>query len=378
MLGIILYLTTIGGVSHVSCLFVGLYALLFRGHSLKAIPHNVYTVLILYWMFILGATLNVAIQSAFTGNIEIPYVWLLPLVFIVAYTLNIKDITWLIALATIEALVGLYEYSIGVNTILPWVTSREIGESVYMYYNKVKGLSDGSATYTIKLLIALVLLEKYRCLFCKWCFNLLNMILLVAIIMCFSRTVLVCALLFKIVIILRGYYIKWQQVRTNQKIILFASFGFILLFFLFACSLIWEDFIFQFSRGSNTLDLSGRDHIWEFYTNFIKNNLFFGNGSFRLLNIDGKHAHNSYLQIVANNGLLLSLLFVFTTFFNIKKRDYVYVFPLLILAFAQYALFWGFSYADVILAFFIFNQNSCRLSLENKRYSLIKSDCRSC
>ena len=228
--------------------------MLFRGHLLKSIPRNVYTVLILYWVFILGATLNVTIHSAFTGNIEIPYVWLLPLIFIVAYTLNVKDITWLIVLAAIEALVGLYEYSIGVNTVLPWVTSREIGESVYMYYNKVKGLSDGSATYTIKLLIALVLLEKYRCLFRKWLLYLLNMILLVAIVMCFSRTVLVCAILFKIVIILRGYYIKWKQVGTNQKIVLFASLGFILLLFLFVCSLIWEDFIFQCSLEMDRFD----------------------------------------------------------------------------------------------------------------------------
>lgn len=188
MLGFLLYLTTLSGVPHIVCIVPALYALSFRNHVFKKFPRNVYILLVLYFFFIVGATFNTAIHSFFVDKIELPYVWLLPLVFIVSYALNIKDIKWLVVLALFEALIGLYEYSIGTSTILPWAVSREVGNSELMYFNKVEGLSNGSATYSIKLLIAIILLDKFRILFSKWVYSFVSIIVICAIIMCFSRT----------------------------------------------------------------------------------------------------------------------------------------------------------------------------------------------
>ena len=69
--------------------------------------------------------------------------------------------------------------------------------------------------------------------------------------------------------------------------------------------------MFQLFRGREGVDLSGREDIWQFYINFIRENLFWGNGSFKLLEpVEGNHAHNSYLQLVSTNGLFLAFLFL--------------------------------------------------------------------
>lgn len=352
MLGILLYISTIGGVPHSACIFIALYALFDRKKLFRRLPRNVYHVLWLYFIFILGATFNVV----FSGNINFPYVWLMPLIFIVAYALDIKDIKWLILLSALEGIIGLYELYIGTDTILPWVTSGSVGDSELMYFNKVKGISDGSATYTIKLLIALVLLNKYRSWFSKSIYYFVQILLFIAIIMCFSRTVLVAAVLFKIITAFLTYYKKIKNASDRNRIWVISGVVSVLFVLGILFGYLWKDFIFQFSRGGESIDLSGRDYIWKYYLDFIRENLLFGNGSTKLLLPDGKHAHNSYLQLVANNGLLLSLLFITAISLTLRKRDYIYVLPFFILSAAQYALFWGFSYTDVILAFFLFNR----------------------
>ena len=362
MLGFLLYLTTIGGVPHSMCIPLGLYALCVRRTTFRVLPRGVYQALGIYFLFILGATLNVAIHSFFTGYVEVPYVWLMPLIFIVAYALEIRDIKWFVVFALLEALVGLYEYSIGINTILPWVTSKEIGDSDFMYFNKVKGLSDGSATYAIKLLIALVFADRYEFVKHKYCYIVINFVLIFAIIMCFSRTVLIVTILFKLLLLAKTFYARFLFGNTNKKLLIILSGLLLFVVGIFCVSYIWDDFIFQLFRGSKNIDLSGRDDIWKYYIDFIQNNLLLGNNSCKFLNIDGNHGHNSYLQLIANNGILLTLLLFVGIFWQLKRRDYIYVLPFFVLSTAQYALFWGFSYVDVILAFFLFNRN-CRLTL---------------
>lgn len=370
MIGILLYLATIGGIPHSFCVLVAFFAFCRKFYLFRSLPNRLWNLLIVYLLFILGAVLNNAIHSIITGDAEIPYVSLLPLIFVVAYALDQRDIKWLIFLTVLEAIVGLYEYSIGVNTILPWGVSKEIGASDFMYNNKVNGLSDGSSSYTIKLLVGLVLINRWRILIRNYQYYLINAILMVAIVMCFSRTVLVTAVFFEILLYYRNIY-KYFATRGNiVKKLIYISIGILgIVCIILVLYYLWDSIAFQLFRGKEGIELSGREDIWQFYTNFIRQNLFWGNGSFKLLEpIEGNHAHNSYLQLVANNGLFLALLFLFPLIFILKKKDYIYVLPFLLVSTAQYGLFWGFSYLDVVFALFLFN-NRCNYMMNDTKYS---------
>lgn len=370
MIGILLYLATIGGIPHSFCVLVAFFAFCRKFYLFRSLPNRLWNLLIVYLLFILGAVLNNAIHSIITGDAEIPYVLLLPLIFVVAYALDQRDIKWLMFLTVVEALVGLYEYAIGVNTILPWGISKEIGVSDFMYNNKVNGLSDGSSSYTIKLLAGLVLINKWRILIRNYQYYIINTILIVAIIMCFSRTVLIVAVLFEILLYFRTVY-KYFTARGHvMRKLIYISAGVLgiaciaLIFYN-----LWDSIIFQLFRGKEGIELSGRENIWQFYINFIRENMFFGNGSFKLLEpVEGNHAHNSYLQLLANNGLFLALLFVFPLIFILRKKDYIYVLPFLLVSTAQYGLFWGFSYLDVVFALFLFNKR-CNYMVNDIKYS---------
>lgn len=358
MIGILLYLTTIGGVPHFFCVFVAFFAFCKKYYLFRSLPEKLWNLLIIYLLFILGAVLNNAVHAAITGSAEIPYVLLLPLIFVVAYALDERDIKWLIFLTTVEALIGLYEYMIGVNTVLPWVTSKEIGVSAAVYNNKVKGLSEGSSTYTLKLLAGLVLVNRWRIWYRSYQHHLINALLMIAIIMCFSRTVLVTAVFFQMLLYFRTVYKHFTARGHIVRKLIYISVGILgIVCIVFVFSYFWDSIMFQLFRGREGVDLSGREDIWQFYINFIRENLFWGNGSFKLLEpVEGNHAHNSYLQLVSTNGLFLAFLFLFPLLFLLKKRDYIYILPFFIVSTAQYGLFWGFSYLDVVFALFLFNR----------------------
>jgi hypothetical protein len=106
--------------------------------------------------------------------------------------------------------------------------------------------------------------------------------------------------------------------------------------------------------GVNT---SGRSVIWLNYLNFIDENLLFGNGSDKLMlkTIDQEnksiiliHAHNSFLELFASNGLILSLFFLLILFLNWTKKNFIFILPILFYSIFQYGIFWGISFLDVI------------------------------
>ena len=104
------------------------------------------------------------------------------------------------------------------------------------------------------------------------------------------------------------------------------------------------------------IEMSGRSEIWSNYILYIKKNIFFGNGS-NNIKIGKYHAHNSYLHLLAMNGLLISLLYLVFFILNFRKQNLLIIIGILLLGMGQYAFFWPLSFVDLILFSFLLTKN---------------------
>jgi hypothetical protein len=116
----------------------------------------------------------------------------------------------------------------------------------------------------------------------------------------------------------------------------------------------WGD---KLMLGAGNVQSSGRKLIWINYINYIQRNLITGNGSdklmFRSWNIESEsyklvHAHNSYFQLIATNGIIITLMYLVFYLFQLKSRNYILLFTVLLYSMGNYGIFWGFSYLDVV------------------------------
>jgi hypothetical protein len=120
-------------------------------------------------------------------------------------------------------------------------------------------------------------------------------------------------------------------------------------------------------KSISGINTSGRSVIWLNYFCFIDQHLLFGNGSDKLMlktvnqdekKIDLIHAHNSFIELFATNGLLLSIYFLAMLSFLWKKHNFILLVTILLYSFFQYGIFWGFSFLDVIfMGFLLSNKN---------------------
>ncbi|GAP67738.1 O-antigen ligase like membrane protein, partial [Bacteroidales bacterium 6E] len=120
-----------------------------------------------------------------------------------------------------------------------------------------------------------------------------------------------------------------------------------------------EEILYQFTRGKEGVNMfSGRFYIWNEFYNFIKQNLFWGNNSYKyFIDYFGKraHAHSSFLQILATHGIFITILYLILIVKNLNKINFPFVLVMLIYSTSQYGIFWGFSMTDIVLFILIFN-----------------------
>jgi len=118
------------------------------------------------------------------------------------------------------------------------------------------------------------------------------------------------------------------------------------------------------AKGFNT---SGRTLIWMNYIAYIDQHKWFGFGSdkllFKSIDQDNKkikliHAHNSFLQLIATNGLFISLLFLCIIWMIWTKKNFLFLIPILVFSTFQYGIFWGFSLLDLFFfSILMYNSN---------------------
>ena len=377
MIGFLLYLLTIDSVPHYLYIVPFLYLLYIKKNNIvsqilsKKIDRNYLIILII---IILGFT-NTFIGYYFSniGNkLIIPYTTGMLFAYFIAKNLSKKDFKVLIILTLIEVVIAIIEYIIGVNTFFTCNPFYEHfnSENKLLYFSRPLGLSSNSSFLALKILISILLTERFG-LFKRFRW-IVYVLFFSGIVLTFSRTVIISVsifyFLFFATIFFKDFFLHplhKMKYFYNYLIIVFivSFFG---IFFLINFSNV-ED---QMTRDGKPI-LSGREIIWPQFKNFIETHPVFGNHSKKLLvnyheNKQVAHAHNSYLETLASQGIIIFIFFLLLILLNLSVENFIFVFTLLIYSLTQYGVFWGISLTDIIL-FSFFQPKNHYLPLRNKK-----------
>ncbi len=289
-----------------------------------------------------------------------PYVSLMFCSLIIGKYLTLKDIKIFVSLVVFEALICVLEFWLKVNTLFFWKDYYEYYPTSMpnlLYFRATNGLSNNSSVVAEKILGSILLLLYFKPVNKKY--NIIYLVsLFIGLVLSFQRTsllVLVIFVGFQLAISFWNFIIKQKLTfRFTLKVLAML----IVFIGIVSVAVIKYNSIYnQFSRNTETIGLSGREDIWPKYIDFIQDNLYFGYYSQKYKvdyggEKDSAHAHNSYLQVLANHGIFIFLLFMILVVVNINKYNWAYISSFLIVSLTQYSLFWGVSLIDIF--FFIF------------------------
>jgi len=300
--------------------------------------------LILIGLLIVFSLLNNLFHVGEVAEIKdvIPYTLFFILTYFVCLLIDAQFVHTFCFLICMEIVVGCFEFAAGVNTFFPELSSRELkefGGSEFLYKSRVFGLSNNSSQLGEKCILLLILSQFIKSKKIKVVCVLFATL---GYALTFPRTAIIASLVFLVVM-------TWQ----NKKILL----GYIISGAMFVYYFI-DLIMIQFFRGTGTIDLSKRDVIWpEFYRFFVESPLL-GNGGFKYyIDAMGKtdvHAHNSYLQVLVNQGAIYFALMVLVFMFNVNKHNFKLLVPILVYSIYQTGIFWAISLFDIVLYFLLF------------------------
>ena len=376
MLGLLIFLPTLFLVPHYAHLLAIPYLLvtqydkikpLLRG-DLSGITTN--KVLLFLILFCVLAMLNNVfhLPEEYSLGTIMPYYILTILTYFIAVSLTRNDLKVLSLLIGIEAVVMIFEFFMGVNTIFTFHPKyEEFTNETLLYFTRPFGLSDNSSGMALKLMVGLLLLDI--CKLRSRLYNVVFLLILVGIIISFNRTVMVALLCYYAFKFAGMVFFTPQLAKTQLKVFVVVAVASIAA--LIYLSIFQETILMQVTKGSGNIELSGRDAIWSFYMDFLANNPLFGNGSYKLApsGMGDRvyyHAHNSFLQILGNHGLVLGLLYFGFVLSQVRMWNLLVVGIIFIFSMAQYGIFWGISTFDIFLFLVLFNKDLRALSIRDK------------
>jgi len=309
---------------------------------------------------------------------------------------------FLILFTVLECIIGISEYTAGVRSFfINNVESNSITDYSLFYNSRVYGLSENSSIFSYKIFIAFILIDFVKITNVEnWTYRIL---LLIGLLFSFSRIIILLLVLYWALILIqklilnRKDLLKSASLHFMSVVILFCLVFFVQLRHQMSrgdhasenafggksaaikapvsCDEIhalpmlpgelnpdkqgWGD---KFMLGTNGIQSSGRKKIWLNYLNFIEKHFWFGNGSDKLMlrsymestrTYKLVHAHNSFLQLVATNGVLISLLYFLFYTLLFRFGNYLAIILFLLYSLGNYGIFWGFSYMDVIFLLFL-------------------------
>lgn len=97
--------------------------------------------------------------------------------------------------------------------------------------------------------------------------------------------------------------------------------------------------------------MTSRDIIWREFLDFFCDNPITGNGSVKMRSSAGQHAHNSYIWVLASNGIIIALLYYYYTIRFVNRYNFIPILSILLTSITQSTIYWGLSNADVFLFF---------------------------
>lgn len=368
MLGLLIALPTFALIPHFFFLFPLFYILAYRRNQLsfnqisikKVDPNVLIILLIILFSFIYRFFYGNTIKDFFPETV------LMLLTLTYSKFIKIKDLKILIFIITLEALVVLLEYFLGVQSIIPSVQAKIASgatsyESNLLYYSRPYGLSENSSIIAYKLFIGFALTIYLRLTSYFW--RVVQALILLASFFTFNRTVLliivifICLLFIKPTIVFYGNLLRMKIKKNHITPLIFITLALILII---SFGVYYFETIFSQLTRSKGFDLAGREGIWERFIVFIKNNFWFGNGTLKytVSHHDGfAHAHNSFLQILASHGFFIFILYMFLVIRNIRANNIIFILSFLSYSLFQYGIFWGISLMDIIFFMFLFRPN---------------------
>ena len=328
------------------------------------------------------------------------------LIFSAFYLRKVNFGQWFILLVSVEIIVCMLEYFSGVRSFFPVECPPINPKSDFIYDHRVFGLSVNSSVVSYKILAALLLLENQN--WKKYSKLILQAFLFLGVIVTFNRA-LILAVVF--MYLLMALYQVWKNKKNIQNS-LFALAPLVLFLLVFqsfskhsiltelnkknpetkklslvkvqalgtsttiqSCMAAFQPNMKEGNELNQKLPLtklllgstkhintSGRTLIWANFFQFIEEHLWFGNGSDKLYFrekdiVTGEeklvHAHNSFLELIATHGLLLSALFIGILLVLWRKKNLIFIMTLLFFSLFQYGVFWGISILDVIFMVFL-------------------------
>jgi len=287
-------------------------------------------------------------------NGQIPSFLLLPLTILIALELRKSDFKVIVILIFIECLSVFAEYYLGVTTFFSSHEEfRVFDGSELFYFKRTLGLSDNSSIVAAKIFLGFLILEFIKVGHVrKWFFQ---GIFLIGIFLTFNRSVFVALAAF---ILLKGILnfitAKFTFLKWNMYVSIIISGAFAIGLFTL---MNWDFIVGQLTRNTGTIELTGRDKIWEHYAIYIKDHFLLGNNSLKYF-FGLYHAHNSFLQLIATNGILIALLYFYLIIRNITQRNIVYIIAIMTYCIFQFGIFWGISLMDIVFFFFLFRMRS--------------------
>jgi len=283
-----------------------------------------------------------------------PFVLLVPLTYFIAIKLRAADLKVIVWLVAVECLFIYAEYIAGVTTFFTGLENyMTFGPGDLLYYKRPLGLSENSSTIAGKIILGLLIID-----YLTWKTGYtwaLRLVLLSALFLTFNRTAFVAYGIYNMHHVLA---FKWKV----YKVLVVTTIGTVMVAVIAYLAHANLDLIIsQFTRNQGEVELAGRELIWVGFIEFIQPNWLFGYGSYRYLipyHDTVSHAHNSYLQVIATNGIFIAGIYGYLILRNLRRHNVVFVLALLVYSMAQYGIFWGISLMDIALFFFLFQRRS--------------------
>ena len=358
MIGFFLYLPTVIHVPHGLFVLAFLVAFIqnpklaidvFQQFKSRKISPVVWGLLVLYTLILFNGFLALFdLSFRLFSEPQLPYLVFLPLTLYIAKSIRLKDLKVLLYLICIESFVAWVEYGFGVTTFFGTGTGELVHQgSDLLYFKRPYGLSPNSSGLALKAFLGILLIQVVS--FGKWS-KYVSAFFFSVVIISFARTVLIATIVF-IILILTMAIAKRKTPLIYYQIGAIV-FGCGLLLLLINFEPMSDVFVKQFTRNTGQIELTGRDKIWANFLEVFYESPIFGTYSNKLM-FGPYHAHNSFLQLLSSNGLLIAVgMFAFIVA-NLKAHNWIFIVTILIYSIAQYGVFWGISILDCFFYFFL-------------------------